>query len=241
MYVANTTTTLAQALNPGDLTIVLNSSANWINTNNFADGRDRSITFWNYTNSFGGTYPFSTNPYSRSRFANVWDAGAISGNTITLRNPWAGGSFAAGTPCSNGNAGSAYKYIAINIGVVPTTFTLYSGTIGGVDLTGAGVTNAFPPGTAYCRLQFFVNGATTYDVSSISFGEDYSSLSRYTPTSDVDSTNTSSGSIVTPGGVGIAKSLFVGGSRVNLANLPTTEPAAVGDLWRDGNTIKVKT
>jgi|688.fasta_scaffold135204_3 hypothetical protein len=61
--------------------------------------------------------------------------------------------------------------------------------------------------------------------------------------SQEDSTNTTSGALRVAGGVGIAKSLIVGGSRVNLANLPTSlnSTVAIGDLWRDGDVIKVRT
>ena len=58
--------------------------------------------------------------------------------------------------------------------------------------------------------------------------------------STTDSTLTTNGAVRIAGGVGIAKNLFVGGDRINFANLPTSEPATVGDLWRDGNVIKVK-
>jgi hypothetical protein len=56
------------------------------------------------------------------------------------------------------------------------------------------------------------------------------------------STSTTTGALRVSGGVGIAGNLNVGGSKVNFANLPTSDASiAVGDLWRDGNTIKVKT
>jgi hypothetical protein len=58
--------------------------------------------------------------------------------------------------------------------------------------------------------------------------------------STTESTLTTNGAVRIEGGVGIAKNLFVGGARINFANLPTSEPATVGDLWRDGNVIKVK-
>lgn len=57
-----------------------------------------------------------------------------------------------------------------------------------------------------------------------------------------DSTSKDTGSIITEGGIGIEKSLYVGGATINFANLPTSDAGlAVGDLWRDGNTVKVKT
>ena len=58
--------------------------------------------------------------------------------------------------------------------------------------------------------------------------------------STTESTLTTNGAVRVDGGVGIAKNLNVGGTKINFANLPTSEPATVGDLWRDGNVIKVK-
>jgi hypothetical protein len=58
---------------------------------------------------------------------------------------------------------------------------------------------------------------------------------------ETESTSTATGSIITAGGVGIAKNLNVGGAKINFANLPTSDTGLdVGDLWRDGNTVKVK-
>ena len=249
MYISNTLTRLATPLNPGDTVINLVSSANWIT--NTSAAFQRSIIFWNYKNSFGGAYPPESNPYSRFSYIDytngLWANNngqpnvGIQNNTIYLNTPWAGPSFPVNTQCSNNSDGGSFKYITLGGGVPGNTFTVYSGAIQGLDLSGQNVETRFPPGTAYCKVLIIPNSTTTFDLSSISFGEDYSALPRYTPTSTADSANTTSGSIVTPGGVGIAKSLIVGGSRVNLANLPTTEPATVGDLWRDGNVIKVKT
>jgi|688.fasta_scaffold449521_2 hypothetical protein len=73
----------------------------------------------------------------------------------------------------------------------------------------------------------------------------YGSLAVAGPTlfsTTTSSTSTTTGALRVSGGVGIAGNLNVGGSKVNFANLPTSDASiAVGDLWRDGNVIKVKT
>jgi hypothetical protein len=57
------------------------------------------------------------------------------------------------------------------------------------------------------------------------------------------SNNTATGALTVGGGVGIVGNLHVGGTKINFANLPTSLNAAVaiGDLWRDGDVIKVRT
>jgi hypothetical protein len=55
------------------------------------------------------------------------------------------------------------------------------------------------------------------------------------------STNTTSGALQVAGGIGAQGNLIVGGTRINYANLPTSSTGlAVGDLWRDGDVVKVK-
>lgn len=65
---------------------------------------------------------------------------------------------------------------------------------------------------------------------------------------NLQATNTTSGALVVAGGVGIGGAVYNGGNlvsagaKINFANLPTSETGlAVGDLWRDGNAVKVKT
>jgi len=61
------------------------------------------------------------------------------------------------------------------------------------------------------------------------------------------STSTTTGSCVISGGLGVAGAIYnggnlvSGGAKINFANLPTSDIGlAVGDLWREGNTVKVK-
>jgi hypothetical protein len=55
------------------------------------------------------------------------------------------------------------------------------------------------------------------------------------------STSTTTGALRVAGGIGAQGNLIVGGTRINYANLPTSSTGlAVGDLWRDGDVVKVK-
>ena len=55
------------------------------------------------------------------------------------------------------------------------------------------------------------------------------------------STSTTTGALQVAGGIGAQGNLIVGGTRINLANLPTSSTGlAVGDLWRDGENVKIK-
>jgi hypothetical protein len=59
--------------------------------------------------------------YSRNVWLNIYADGGISGNTITLSAPWAGGTIPAGTQLSNSNAGGTYSYIAaVNVDIPAT-------------------------------------------------------------------------------------------------------------------------
>jgi hypothetical protein len=122
-------TTLAVALAPGATTITLTSAVGW---HNGASTASKYIAFYPYTNAQGYTYPFYT--YTRNvTAADMWASGAISGNVITLRTPWAGSSYAIGTPVANAIAGGTYDYIAGSNVATPTVWTVFSGSIGKLD------------------------------------------------------------------------------------------------------------
>lgn len=176
MYKANTLTTLAAPLNPGDTVMYLTSAANWENGGTAGVNTHlRSIILWNYVNSLGYAFPALT--YSRNYYGNMWDPGSVNTttNTITLRVPWAGPVVAAGTQLSNGSSGGTYKYITVNNVQFPNVWTNYTGTIEGVDLTGTNVDNKFAPGTAAIKILFLNNrdvvGATVY-YTNVQFGLD---------------------------------------------------------------------
>lgn len=176
MYYANTLTTLAQDLKAGDTKIYLTSATNWLNNN--AQTYQRGFIFWNYQNSLGYQYPELT--YSRNIFSDKFDIGAIdyATNSITLKTAWAGSTITAGTKLSQTNSGSSYKYITASNVAIPNTWTQYTGTISGIDLTGTNINNKFPPGTANVKLLFLNNrdiaGSTVW-YSNLSFGLDLAS------------------------------------------------------------------
>jgi hypothetical protein len=190
MRQANTDTTLAAPLTPGDTTITLASSASWYTG---ATVYQRSIILFGYINSFGYTYP----PYTYSRIVSNMDAAyttlglystsGISGNVITLTAPWpstlqnpaagSSGIWPIGTPVSNASSGGGYKYIAASNVDIPAAWTQYTGIIGGIDTAGAnnaGTINQFPLGTASVKLLFLLNrdvAGNTTNVSDLWFSE----------------------------------------------------------------------
>ncbi|MFH1047017.1 MAG: hypothetical protein V1738_01840, partial [Patescibacteria group bacterium] len=180
MRFSGTDTTLAQDIKPGDTTVVLTDGSNW--QSNFAAAYGRQIQIWNYTNSYGYTYPPYTytrnNSYYLSSYSTsgTWAIGGITGNTITLTSPWPDtwGTIPAGTAVSNGSSGGTYKYIAASNVDVPAAWTNYTGLIGGWDTSGSGATNLFPYGTASIRVSFLMNrdvAGNTTNVSDVWFSE----------------------------------------------------------------------
>lgn len=158
MYRANTLTTLAQPLNNGDTVVYLTNAANWDNSGTAGVNTHlRSIIIWNYTNSYGYTYPPLT--YSRKWTNNAWNPGAIDfvNNTITLRVPWAGGYVPAGTSLSNGSDGGTYKYNVMGNVTLTTSWVTYTGVMDGIDYSGTNVATKFPPGTAKIKLGWLMN------------------------------------------------------------------------------------
>lgn len=158
MEQANTRTTLAADLKPGDTTVQLTSSANW---NNAAGSSYwfRSLIIWNYTDATGFKWPPGT--YSRLFTTDAYADGAIIGNTITLKVPWAGALAPAGTAISNGSSGGSYMYGASAI-LAPRQWTSYGPyRYGGIHSNPqAAATTQFPPPTSYIAVGFLHNYPT---------------------------------------------------------------------------------
>lgn len=164
MYVANTLTTLAVDLNPGDPTVTLTSSANWYGSAGKPAGAStywRSILWWDYVDAGGKAWPANT--YSRNHSgADYWLDGAVVGDVITLKVPYAGVARPAGTSLSCGSAGGAYMYGGASATVIPKTWTPYSATVIGLAPGGVAASCAlgWPPGVGYAKLGFLVNYTT---------------------------------------------------------------------------------
>jgi predicted phage tail protein len=169
-YTVGSLTTLATDLNDGDTVVNLTSAAGFNKAT--THGYQNRLIFWDYTNSKGYTYP----PESYSRNLSVkslWvDAASFVGNSITLSAPWSGGFKAAGTSVSQANAGSSYTYAAAQNPLVPNSWTLYSGTVGGLNYSSGTPKDKFRQGTAFVKFLLLANfqtsGCTTqFDAFSI--------------------------------------------------------------------------
>ncbi len=176
---SDTLTELASELKNGDTTVHLVDASNWDNEGTAGVSTNlRSLIFWNYVNSSG--YPYPPLTYSRNYVRNAWDPGSIDfvSNTVTLRVPWEDGTYPAGTKVSNGTGGGTFKYIAGYNFVTPADWTKYSGTIGGIDYSGADVSSKFRPGTATVKVGWLLNreisGGKAW-LSNVSFNIDVAS------------------------------------------------------------------
>lgn len=110
--VANTNTTLANAVANGDTTVKLTSSANWNTATSSHVIGICDMKAWGY---------------NRCRLRIGYTTGTISNNTLTLTSAWNQGSFAAGTPVACFLAGSTYYYPnEITQANLPTTWKTYS-------------------------------------------------------------------------------------------------------------------
>ena len=149
-------TILAAPLNPGDTTITLADATGW---DDGTTTHRRSIRWYGYQDSTGFTYPNYT--YSRNVEIDAWDAGAISGNTITLRDPWTGPALAVGDAVSNSTSGGTYQYPLLSNGHIELAGDSYTGDIGGGFISGGvGGTTLWRPGTHSIRALALANRGT---------------------------------------------------------------------------------
>jgi len=254
MYYANTLTTLAQTLNPGDTVVYLTSAANWENGGTAGVSTHiRSFIFWNYVNSFGYAYPPET--YSQNWYGGRWNPGAVnySNNTITLISPWNGPSIASGTKLSNGSAGGTFKYIALGYTIVPTTWTNYVGIMDGVDYSGTNAGGKFPPGTASARLGFL----TDYNASDdtiylanlfVGVDNDYPIYDRWTGSTRIEKSGAFYGTIfydsndsnfyLNPNATSRLSVLNTTGTITTDGYLYTNYNTRIGEIWGYGGVYR---
>lgn len=155
-YPGSQDTTLAADLNPGDKQIVLSDATGW---NNLGTEHRCAIAWYPYTNKQGHTYPPYT--YTRHFVADLWDAGAIEGNTITLLKEWTGLALTAGTAVRNAESGGSYNYALNSSLALPETPTNFSATVTGVWDDGRYSDTIFRPGTAFIRPLVLANWSGT--------------------------------------------------------------------------------
>lgn len=159
-YVEGSLTTLARELKTGDTTVYLSDVSGFMTKTSAS--HERSLRFWDYTNSYNYMYPPET--YTRNvTGADTWASDSSinrSTNTITLKTAYSGPTHAAGTYVSEGKSGSTYLYF-FGPSTIPTTWTNFNRLLSGTLSDGNPNTFAFRPGTAYCGVGFLWNYGMT--------------------------------------------------------------------------------
>ena len=165
LYGGAAQTTLAVDLVAGATQIVLNDATGWYNG---ASSNGQSLAWYGYTNRDGYTYADYT--YTRNLANDIWDAGAISGNVITLSSAWTGPTLLAGQAVGNSFSPSGtYQYALLSASAIPAGPTTYTSTIGGGEIVGGAASNTlFRPGTAYIKPLVLANYTDTTTELTIS-------------------------------------------------------------------------
>ena len=145
------------------------------------------------TTSTGGFYIYNVSPNTDFTIDDVTCKSQTlitifdyNSKKIALLTPWAGATVAAATAISQGSGLELEgqderddKYIISELnyeGVLPTDFQKYSGTIGGIDLTGTGNYAKFFPGTHSVKPGWVGDdGSNVLYMSNPFFGRNYSS------------------------------------------------------------------
>ena len=149
----STDTVLAQPLNPGETQIFLVNASGWYAG---SVSYERSLAWYGYTNKEGYTYPDYT--YTRNVLLRAWAAGGISGNVITLSQPWSGPALAAGAAVRNATSGGSFDYApTLTDAAVPASWTTYTLTVSGTQQNGVDNPAEFRPGTVYIKPVMLVN------------------------------------------------------------------------------------
>lgn len=151
-YENATDTVLTADLKPGDTQVHLQDATGWANG---GVGYQRSLAWYGYTDSQGHTYEDYT--YTRhvafDSASGAWGAGGITGNVITLNQPWTGPQLTAGSAVRNATSGSTYDYAGLSSKAVPDVWTRYETTLSGV----GPASTQFRPGTAFIKPVVLTN------------------------------------------------------------------------------------
>ena len=161
-YLVGSTTKLAQDLKPGDTVAYVADLSNWKVQQYYT-----YISVWNYTNSFGYTYPTET--YTRNLVGILQQSGSkpaedafdYSNNCIKLASAYTGATIPAGTDVSQCFYATSYYYIPLRAQVIPQEWTTYSAVIKGINNEGTTAPEMFPHGTAYAKIGFLFNNNKT--------------------------------------------------------------------------------
>ncbi len=143
-HAGSTDTRLARALEAGDTEIRLDDASGW---HNGTARSARTIAWYGYADSTGHVYEDYT--YTQNYRRNLWDAGAVNGNIITLRDPWDGPTIAKGTAVRNTQSHHTYNYLLGANREVGEATEKISAVLGGVHDQQVHAT--YRPGTAYIR------------------------------------------------------------------------------------------
>ena len=139
----NTKTTLTKAINNGDTTIEVASTANWQPAN--ISSSYKWVGIYNRTDGSG---------YHRLRVSRAYVS--FTGNTITLSTPWDAGTVPVGTNVGNAADGSGYLYTAATNLKLTSDYQSLRGDITGWS-DGWSNPNKFRYGTEYVKILFLLN------------------------------------------------------------------------------------
>ncbi|WP_162273197.1 DUF1559 domain-containing protein [Rubripirellula obstinata] len=156
-YATAVDTTLAQSLTAGDTQIVLTDGSGWSNQ---ASPATRTLAWYGYENALGETYP----DYSYTRniagdpINGLWPVGGVTGNVITLSQPWSGQTLPAGTAVRNTETGDSLQRVVLSGAALTATPTRYvSSAVSGFWQNGIADAASFPPGTGAVRIAAIAN------------------------------------------------------------------------------------
>ena len=164
-FAAATDTTLAAALNPGDMFLLIDDASGWSNAPT-ESAQTRSLAWYGYADSTGHTYPdfsYTRNvafDYDDGLWApgTIWFDASAGAYRVPLNAPWAGPTIAAGTAVRNATSGpelsEPFPESLVNS---PVRWPQIAVTIEGEWVDGQRDEFAFRPGTAFIQPFSSVN------------------------------------------------------------------------------------